>query len=201
TRLWALAMDYFCLPPRFACGMREPGDLIGFVLSLGVGLLVSALNARLLQAQRDAEAAAAELRREVDERRTAEAAAAKLAKLAEELESSVERYRHHFKRHLAGVFRAQRDGRIVECSDANARAAEGLVECLAIDITDRERAEEAERQTTRLRTIADLAAAAAHEINGPLTTVLTNLALLRLDGEPAARVDKALEAARRIQDT
>jgi len=261
TLLSALAMDYFWLPPTFAFGMQEPGDLIGFVLFLGVGLLVSALNARLLRAQRHAEAAVAELRREVDERRKAEEAAAKLAKLAEELESSVERYRHHFKRHLAGVFRARRDGRIVECSDAfarllgagssaevlalnakelfldpagwrelvavlapgvvisnqeltwqrsdrmplsvlvNARAAEGLVECLAIDITDRERAEEAERQTTRLRTIADLAAAAAHEINGPLTTVLTNLALLRLDGEPAARVDKALEAARRIQDT
>src|SRR5207245_11220840 len=82
-----------------------------------------------------------------------------------------------------------------------AREAQGLGECLAIDITARERAEEAERQTTRLRTTADLAAAAAREINGPLTTVLTNLALLRLDGEPAARVDKALEAARRIQDT
>src|SRR5438445_91118 len=140
TLLSALAMDYFWLPPTFAFGMQEPGDLIGFVLFLGVGLLVSALNARLLQAQRHAEAAAAELRREVDERRKAEEAAAKLAK-------------------------------------------------------------EAERQTTRLRTIADLAAAAAHEINGPLTTVLTNLARLRLDGEPAARVDKALEAARRIQDT
>ena len=261
TLLSALAMDYFWLPPTFAFGMQEPGDLIGFVLFLGVGLLVSALSARLLRAQHHAEAAAAELRRELDERRKAEEAAAKLAKLAEELESSVERYRHHFKRHLAGVFRAQRDGRIVECSDAfarllgagssaevlalnakelfldpagwrelvavlapgvvisnqeltwqrsdrmplsvlvNAREAEGLVECLAIDITDRERAEEAERQTTRLRTIADLAAAAADEINGPLTTVLTNLALLRLDGEPAARVDKALEAARRIQDT
>src|SRR6266849_298316 len=93
TLLSALAMDYFWLPPTFAFGMQEPGDLIGFVLFLGVGLLVSALNARLLQAQRHAEAAAAELRREVDERRKAEEAAAKLAKLAEELESSVERYR------------------------------------------------------------------------------------------------------------
>ncbi len=65
---------------------------MGSVLFLGVGLLVSALNARLLRAQRHAEAAAAELRREVDERREAE----------------------------AGVFRAQRDGRMVECSDASA---------------------------------------------------------------------------------
>src|SRR2546427_12248579 len=62
TLLSALAMDYFWLPPTFAFGMREPGDLVGFVLFLGVGLLVSVLNARLLRAQRHARAAAAELR-------------------------------------------------------------------------------------------------------------------------------------------
>src|SRR5207245_770329 len=182
TLLSALAMDYFWLPPTFAFGMQEPGDLIGFVLFLGVGLLVSALNARLLRAQRHAEAAATELRREVDERRKAEEAAV----LAPGVVISNQELTW------------QRSDRMPLSVLVNARAAEGLVECLAIDITDRERAEEAERQTTRLRTLADLAAAAAHEINGPLTTVLTNLALLRLDGEPAPRVDKALEAARRI---
>src|SRR5437867_9429592 len=30
TLLSALAMDYFWLPPTFAFGMQEPGDLIGF---------------------------------------------------------------------------------------------------------------------------------------------------------------------------
>src|SRR5256712_1803798 len=139
TLLSALAMDYFWLPPTFAFGMREPGDLIGFVLFLGVGLLISVLDARLLRAQRHAEAAAAELRREVDERRKAEEAAAKLAKLAEELESSMERYRHHFKRHLAGVFRAQRDGRIVECSDAFARLL-GAGSSAEVLVAQRERA-------------------------------------------------------------
>src|SRR5881409_297612 len=77
TLLSALAMDYFWLPPTFAFGMQEPGDLIGFVLFLGVGLLVSALNARLLRAQRHAEAVAAEMRHEADERRKAEDSAAK----------------------------------------------------------------------------------------------------------------------------
>jgi PAS domain S-box-containing protein len=260
TLLSALAMDYFWLPPTPGFGMREPGDFMGFLLFLGVGLLVSALNARLLGAQRRAEDAAAAVRREIDERRRAEEATAKLAKLAEELRSSVERYRHHFERNLAGVFRAARDGRMVECSHAfvrlvgasssaqvlelnakelfvdpaewrelvaslapgvvvsnqeiawhrsdgkplavlaNLREAEGLVECLAIDITDRKRAEEAEREAMQARTSADLATATAHEINNPLTSVLTNLTLLELDGEPAERVDKALKAARRIQD-
>src|SRR5213078_1196461 len=259
TVLSALAIDYFWLPPTPGFGMREPGDFMGFLLFLGVGLLVSTLNARLLGAQRRAEDAAA-VRREMDERRRAEEATAKLAKLAEELRTSVEWYRHHFERNLAGVFRAARDGRMLECSLAfvrllgasssaqvlelnakelfvdpaewqelvaslapgvvvsnqeltwhrsdgkplavlaNLREAEGLVECLAIDITDRKRAEKAEREAMQLRTIADLATATAHEINNPLTSVLTNLALLELDGESAERVGKALEAARHIQD-
>jgi hypothetical protein len=50
-----------------------PASSWGFLLFLGVGLLVSALNARLLRAQRHAEAATAELRCEVDERREVEA--------------------------------------------------------------------------------------------------------------------------------
>src|SRR3989440_5336554 len=238
TLVSALAMDFFWLPPTFAFGMREPGDFLGFLLFLGVGLLVSVLSERLIGAQRLAEAAAAGARREMDERRKAEAGAVKLAMLAEELRTSVERYRHHFERNLAGVFRAERDGRIVEFSEAfvrrvgagsageiralsvrdlfvdpagwselvaslapgvvvsnlelqwrrrdgtpltvlaNLRETDGLVECLAIDITDRTRAEEAERKAMRLRAIADIAAAAAHEINNPLTTVLANLALL-----------------------
>src|SRR5260370_39522879 len=88
------------------------------VLFLGVGLLISSLSDRLLRAQRRAEATAAELRRQVDERARAEAAAAKLAKLADELRTSAERYRLQFERNLAGVFRAHRDGRLVEGSDA-----------------------------------------------------------------------------------
>lgn len=260
TLLSALAMDYFWLPPTPGFGIREPGDLMGFMLFLGVGLLVSVLNARLLRAHRHAEAVAAEMRHEADERRKAEDAAAKLTKLTDELRISVERYRHHFARNLAGVFRAERGGRIVESSEAfvhligagspgeiraldvkelfvdpagwqevvaslapgvvisnqelqwrrrdgtplavlaNLRETEGFVECLAIDITDRTRAEEAERKAMRLHAIADLAAAAAHEISHPLSVILTNLAPLKLEGEAAAKVEKALEAGRRIQE-
>ena len=260
TLLSALAMDYFWLPPAPGFGIREPGDLMGFILFLGVGLLVSMLNARLLRAQRHAEAVAAEMRHEADERRKAEDSAAKLTKLTDDLRTSVERYRYHFERNLAGVFRAERGGRIVESSEAfvrlvgagsageiraldvrelfvdplgwqelvaslapgvvisnqelqwrrrdgtplavlaNLRETGGFVECLAIDITDRARAEEAERKAMRLRAIADLAAAAAHEISNPLTGVLTNLALLKLEGEAAVKVEKALEAGRRIQE-
>src|SRR3989454_7272623 len=218
------------------------------------------LNARLLRAQQHAEAAVVELRRAADERRKAEDAAAKLTKLTDELRTSVERYRYHFERNLAGVFRAERDGRIVESSEAfvrlvgagsageiralnvgalfadpagwqelvaelapgvvisnqelqwrrrdgtplavlaNLRETGGFVECLAIDITDRTRAEEAERKAMRLRAIDDLAAAAAHEISNPLTGVLTNLALLNLEGEAAVKGEKALEAGSRIPE-
>src|SRR2546430_7379063 len=83
TLVSALAMDYFWLPPTFAFGMREPGDFMGFLLFLGVGLLVSALSERLIGAQRLAEAAAAEARREMDERRKAEAGGAKTPTVAE----------------------------------------------------------------------------------------------------------------------
>src|SRR5207244_447655 len=140
TLLSALAMDYFWLPPTFAFGMQEPGDLIGFVLFLGVGLLVSALNARLLQAQRHAEAASAEL----------------LALNAKELFLDPAGWRELVAVLAPGVVISnqeltwQRSDRMPLSVLVNARAAEGLVECLAIDITDRERAEEAERQTTRL---------------------------------------------------
>src|SRR5881296_4055244 len=59
TLLSALAMDYFWLPPAPGFGIREPGDLMGFILFLGVGLLVSVLNARLLREQSRAEAVVA----------------------------------------------------------------------------------------------------------------------------------------------
>src|SRR2546425_11877341 len=108
TLLSALAMDYFWLPPAPGFGIQEPGDLMGFILFLGVGLLVSMLNARLLRAQRHAEAVAAEMRHEADERRKAEDSAAKLTKLTDDLRTSVERDRYHFERNLAGVFRAER---------------------------------------------------------------------------------------------
>src|SRR3989442_12320845 len=95
TLLSALAMDYFWLPPAPGFGIREPGDLMGFILFLGVGLLVSMLNARLLRAQRHAEAVAAEMRHEADERRKAEDSAAKLTKPTDDPKTSVARDAFH----------------------------------------------------------------------------------------------------------
>jgi perosamine synthetase len=64
TLLSALAMDYFWLPPAPGFGIREPGDLMGFLLFLAVGFLASSLNARLPRMQCGTEAAAAARRRE-----------------------------------------------------------------------------------------------------------------------------------------
>ncbi len=260
TVVSALVINYYWLPPIYSLGISDGGDWVGFVLFLGVGLLISSLSDRLLRAQRRAEATAAELRLQIDERARAEEAAAKLARLTDELRTSAERYRLQFERNLAGVFRAHRDGRVVEASEAvvrllgcrsrdellrrsakdvfarpggwedlvaslapgvvisnqelawarsdgaviavlvTARETEGLVEVLGLDITDRKRAEEAERQGVRLRAIADLAEAAAHEINNPLTVIMTYLSALRQEGEPGQRAERALAAARRIED-
>src|SRR2546423_1872811 len=95
TLVSALAMDYFWLPPTFAFGMREPGDFMGFLLFLGVGLLVSALSERLIGAQRLAEAAAAGARREMDERRKAEAGAPQPPRAPAGARAPPPRGRHH----------------------------------------------------------------------------------------------------------
>jgi PAS domain S-box-containing protein len=203
TLLSALVITRLYLPSTPSLMVRDPADLIGLLVFLGVGVLFSAVNARLLAAQRRAEAVDRELRREVDERTTVEAVAAKLATIADELQTSVDRYRQQIGS-LTAVFRARRDGRIVECSDlfvrllgaessdqvltlrmrdifldpaqwqkltasltaggmvenqelrwrrtdgapltvlAGIRELDGLVEGIAIDITDRKRAEEVE---------------------------------------------------------
>src|SRR3989454_9831301 len=96
--------------------IQGPVDLMGFVLFLSVGVLLTALNAQLLVAQRRVEGVTRELRRESDERKTVEAVAAKLVAIVDELQTSVDRYRERMGS-LAGVFRARRDGRIVECND------------------------------------------------------------------------------------
>src|SRR3989449_3035279 len=71
--------------------IQGPVDLMGFVLFLSVGVLLSALNAQLLDAQRRVEGVTRELRRESDERKTVEAVAAKLVAIVDELQTSVDR--------------------------------------------------------------------------------------------------------------
>jgi PAS domain S-box-containing protein len=77
---------------------------------------------------------------------------------------------------------------------------EGVIE----DITDRRRAEAAEREAEALRYVAHLASAAAHEINNPLSVITGRLELARkrLAGQEdtLAWMDAALEAARRIAE-
>ncbi len=260
TTLSALVINYYWLPPIRSLGITDSGDWVGFFLFLAVGLLVSSLSERTLRAQRRAEAAAADLRRQIEERAQVELATARLAQLADELRASAERYRLQLERHVGGVFRAHADGRLVDASDAlahmlgcpgrddlppggaadffarahdwrelvatltpgaivsnaelewkrrdgttitvlvTARGAEGLVEAVAVDITDRKRAEQAEREAARLRAVADLAAAAAHEIYNPLTLILTTLSVPAPEAERSHRFARALEAAHRIRD-
>jgi PAS domain S-box-containing protein len=83
----------------------------------------------------------------------------------------------------------EEDGRTVFC---------GVIQ----DITDRQRAEAAERTSQTLRYVASLATAAAHEINNPLAIITARLELLRRrlgdDEDTAAKMDVVLEAGRRI---
>ncbi len=87
------------------------------------------------------------------------------------------------------------------------RDGQGAAECLegvAIDITDRRRAEEAQRESAALRLVAHLANAAGHEINNPLTTVIGRLDMLlaRLPADSGERdlAQKARAASDRIRD-
>jgi PAS domain S-box-containing protein len=72
------------------------------------------------------------------------------------------------------------------------------------DVTDRRRAEEAERQAEALRSVAHLASAAAHEINNPLSVITARLEMLRRhvagDPEMAGRLEAALAGGKRIAE-
>ena len=116
TLLSAFAITWLDSPATRWLMSGEPGDLVGFVLFLSVGILLSALNGQLMDRERRVGTLTRELERETDERKTVEAVAGKLATMADELQTEVERYREQIGR-FAAVFRARRDGRIVECND------------------------------------------------------------------------------------
>ena len=136
TLLSALALTYVDRTIHSPM-IQGPLDLMGLVLFLSVGVLLSTLNAQLLDARRRAEAVTRELRRETDERKTVEAVAAKLVTIVDELQTSVDRYREQMG-NLAGVFRARRDGRIVECNDFFVRllGASSPQQILALNVRD-----------------------------------------------------------------
>jgi len=72
----------------------------------------------------------------------------------------------------------------------------------AQDITELKRAELLAREANALRSVAELARAAAHEINNPLAIIVGQLEMLRRsmveNADAVARIDIACEAARRI---
>src|SRR6267143_404305 len=120
TLLSVVPIAYLNLPPTQSLMFRAPGGLLALLVFLSVGLLIGILNAQRLAAKRRAEFVADELDLVLDEQRTLEAITLKLVAVADELQTSVDRYRNQFGG-LAAVFRARRDGRIVECTDLFAR--------------------------------------------------------------------------------
>lgn len=79
-----------------------------------------------------------------------------------------------------------------------------VLEGFVVDITDRKRAEQAEREAEALRSVTRLAVTAAHEINNPLSVILGRLELLarRLadDAAALAAIEKASFAGQRINE-
>jgi PAS domain S-box-containing protein len=73
---------------------------------------------------------------------------------------------------------------------------EGTIE----DITNQRRADEAERRAETLRAVAQLANAAAHEINNPLAVIVGRLELLRRDLPPEqqGKLAPIVEASKQI---
>ncbi len=72
------------------------------------------------------------------------------------------------------------------------------------DITDRRKAEEAQRETEALKAITELALAMAHEINNPLAALLAHLEVMEAglvpEDQKIARLRTALDMGRRIAD-
>jgi PAS domain S-box-containing protein len=80
--------------------------------------------------------------------------------------------------------------------------ASACLEGVVIDITDRKRFENTEREAAALRSVAHLANATAHEINNPLAVIVGRLTMLdQRESGPSERewVTKALTEAKRIQ--
>jgi PAS domain S-box-containing protein len=94
TALSGLTISYYWLPPRYSFAVSDLSDLLGLVIFLAVGLLISVINERQL---RHATAVLAALRK------------------------SEQRYRLLFQLNPAGMFRSRRDGQILECNDAFVR--------------------------------------------------------------------------------
>jgi PAS domain S-box-containing protein len=83
----------------------------------------------------------------------------------------------------------------------NLRATDdGVFEGILIDISDAKRVAQAERETAELRAVTMLAAAAAHEINNPLTILVGQLTMLERENPGSRRGAKIVSAVERIRD-
>src|SRR6266403_900864 len=80
------------------------------------------------------------------------------------------------------------------------QAADEYWEGTLEDITNQRRAQDAEQRAETLRAVAQLANAAAHEINNPLSVIVGRLELLRRDLTPEqqGRLAQVVEASRQI---
>ena len=73
-------------------------------------------------------------------------------------------------------------------------------EGMLIDITDRRRQAAAAQEAVALREVAALAAAAAHEINNPLTIVQVQTELASFENADARRIEQVRAAVQRISE-
>jgi PAS domain S-box-containing protein len=101
-----------------------------------------------------------------------------------------------------------RDGRTISCEWFNTALVDDAgqvygVMSMALDVSERERREEAQARAQRLESLAVLAGGIAHDFNNLLTGILGNLSLLLTDDPPPAErqemVAEAEAAARRAQ--
>jgi signal transduction histidine kinase len=103
----------------------------------------------------------------------------------------------------AEVTARRRDGALVPVAMSVRRVVDHdgpIHEGVLLDLTDRKRAEEA----VALRSVAELANGAAHEINNPLAVVTGQLEILRqstsTDPKALRRIESAVAAVRRITE-
>ena len=104
------------------------------------------------------------------------------------------------RRHDGSVISARESARAVCASGGRVLHYEGTLE----DVTERKRAEIAQRQAEALRSVTHLANAAAHEINNPLLVITGNLELMarRLgpDDPNSEAIQRTLDACHRISE-
>lgn len=97
-----------------------------------------------------------------------------------------------------------RDGswRVLAAMSRVTHDAAGVVSLVVTsrDVTEQRALEDRLRHALRMESIAQLATAAAHEINNPLAVLLGHLAILDKDASPSPRMGKMVEAAKRIRD-